>query len=153
MHYTRQTNDVELQLPRGKLSAADRPRMERLFNERYETLYGAGSTHSEAGIEVMSISVDAIGSTPKPELKQFPAAGSDASAALKGTRKVYFTGENRGFRDARVYDYRLLGPENTLAGPAVIETPFTSVVVPERVSVEIDHYRNIVLSPETAAGK
>jgi len=50
----------------------DRPRLERLFNERYEALYGSGSTHSEAGIEVMSISVDAIGSTPKPELKSLP---------------------------------------------------------------------------------
>jgi N-methylhydantoinase A len=153
MHYTRQTNDVELQLPRQKLSAADRPRLERLFNERYEALYGTGSTHSEAGIEVMSVSVDAIGSTPKPELKEFPSGGNDASTALKGTRKVYFTGENRGFRDTRIYDYRELQPENALAGPAVIETPFTSVVVPERVSAQIDRFRNIVLSPETAAGK
>jgi N-methylhydantoinase A len=152
MHYTRQTNDVELQLPRGKLSDADRPRLERLFNERYEALYGSGSTHSEAGIEVMSISVDAIGSTPKPELKEFAGMGPDASGALKGTRKVYFTGEKRGFRDARVYDYGLLHPENALAGPAVIETPFTSVVVPERVRVEIDRFRNIVLSPEATTG-
>ena len=149
MHYTRQTNDVELQLPRQKLTDADRSTMEQLFNEKYEQLYGSGSTHSEAGIEVMSISVDAIGSTPKPELKEFPGGGADSNVALKGTRKVYFTGEKAGYRDARIYDYRKLDPENALVGPAVIETPFTSVVVPENVQAEIDRYRNIVLSPIT----
>jgi N-methylhydantoinase A len=150
MHYTRQTNDVELQLPRQRFTQADLPQLEHRFNKRYEALYGSGSTHSEAGIEVMSISVDAIGSTPKPELKVFPGSGADSSAALKGTRKVYFTGATAGYRDASIFDYRKLHPENALLGPAVIETPFTSVVVPERVRAELDRYRNIVLSPQTA---
>ena len=150
MRYTRQTNDVELQVPRQKLTSADRVNLERLFNERYEGLYGSGSTHAQAGIEVMSISVDAIGRTPKPELKEFPGRGPNSANALKGTRRVYFTGEKRGYRDAGIYDYRELHPENVISGPAVIETPFTSIVVPEQVHAEMDGYRNIVLTPITA---
>jgi N-methylhydantoinase A len=145
MRYTRQTNDVELQIPRRKLGRADLPELQELFNRKYETLYGAGSTHAEAGIEVMAISVDAIGRTPKPALKSYPLGGRDALKALKGRRKAYFTGERPGYRDALVYDYLLLEPGNALEGPSIIETPFTSVVVPEGVGAELDQYRNIVL--------
>lgn len=148
MRYTRQTNDVELQIPRTSLSAADLPKIERMFNEKYETLYGAGSTHSEAGIEVMSISVDAIGRTPKPSLKAYPMKTDDATAARKGARLAYFTGETNGFVETAIYDYRMLEPGNKLIGPAIIETPFTSVVVPPGVHVELDQFRNIVLFPE-----
>lgn len=145
MRYTRQTNDVELQIPRKKLTQADLPEIEAMFDRKYETLYGSGSTHSEAGIEVMAISVDAIGRTPKPSLKTYPPAGPDASKARKGTRQAYFTGEAAGYREAAIFDYTRLEPGNRLAGPAIIETPFTSVVVPDGVRAELDTYRNIVL--------
>jgi N-methylhydantoinase A len=145
MRYTRQTNDVELHVPRRRLTQAGLAEIESLFNQRYETLYGAGSTHEEAGIEVMAISIDAIGRTPKPHLKSFPIEGSDASPARKGTRRAYFVGEKSGFRDAAVYDYIALRPGNVLDGPAIIETPFTSVVVPDGVGAELDAYRNIVI--------
>lgn len=146
MRYTRQTNDVELQIPRKQLTQADLPELERAFNAKYETLYGAGSTHATAGIEVMGISVDAIGKTPKPELKRYAPRGADATAARKGTRQVYFTGERRGFLETAIYDFQRLDAGNRLNGPAIIETPFTSVVVPTHFGVEIDEYRNIVLS-------
>jgi|SRR5579875_385101 len=146
MRYTRQTNDVELPISQKRLVATDRPEIERMFNERYEALYGAGSTHNEAGIEVIAISVDAVGKTPKPQLKSYPVEGPDASSALKGIRRAYFVGEHRGYRDAKVYDYPTLKPGNQLGGPAIIETPFTSVVVPENVIAELDEYRNIVLN-------
>jgi N-methylhydantoinase A/oxoprolinase/acetone carboxylase beta subunit len=118
-----------------------------MFNERYETLYGTGSTHSQAGIEVIAISIDAVGATPKPQLKTFPKSGSDSAHAKKGSRQAYFTMPERGFKETAIYDYMLLQPGNRLAGPAIIETPFTTVVVPDHVNAEIDEYRNIILLP------
>jgi N-methylhydantoinase A len=147
MRYTRQSNDIGLAVSSKSLVAADRSDLERQFNDKYEALYGLGSTHNEAGIEVVSISVDAIGPTPKPQLKRFPVGGSDASAARKGSRRAFFTGAKRGFHDAVVYDYTVLEPGNQLVGPAIIETPFTSVVVPPDVRADIDEYRNVVLLP------
>lgn len=147
MRYTRQTNDVELSIPDRPLTRADLQEIERMFNERYETLYGTGSTHSQAGIEVIAISIDAIGATPKPQLKTFPKSGSDNTHAKKGSRQAYFTMPERGFKEAAIYDYMLLQPGNRVAGPAIIETPFTTVVVPDHVNAEIDEYRNIILLP------
>ncbi len=150
MRYTRQTNDVELQIPHRRLARQDLPEIERMFNAKYEVLYGAGSTHSQAGIEVMAVSVDAIGSTPKPELTRNKIEGVDTARARKGTRRAFFTGSSRGFRDAAIYDYGMLRPGNRITGPSIIETPFTTVVVPENVGAEIDRYRNIILLPKLA---
>jgi N-methylhydantoinase A len=145
MRYTRQTNDVELVLQDKPLTSGDLPEIERMFNARYEALYGTGSTHSQAGIEVIALSVDAVGATPKPQLKKYPKSGRDPKHAKKGSRQAYFTAPERGFKETAVYDYLLLQPGNRLSGPAIIETPFTTVVVPPHVEAEIDEYRDIVL--------
>jgi N-methylhydantoinase A len=147
MRYTRQTNDVELSLPDRPLTKADLPDIERAFNSQYETLYGTGSTHTQAGIEVVAISVDAVGATPKPQLKRYELSGSDSSHAKKGSRRAYFTLPERGFRETAIYDYTRLESGNRLAGPAIIETPFTTVVVPGGADAEMDEYRNIILLP------
>jgi N-methylhydantoinase A len=145
MRYTRQVNEVEVSCPPGRLTAADRGRIEAAFNTKYEEMYGAGAGHAEAGIEVIAIAVDAIGATVKPSLRKHPLAGPDSRGARKGERRAYFTGRNPGYKSAAIYDYTRLEAGNTLSGPAIIETPFTTVVVPEGHRVEIDEYLNVVL--------
>lgn len=145
MRYTRQVNEVGVEIPAGQLAAADRVRIEAAFNTRYEEMYGAGAGHAEAGIEVIQIAVDAIGATVKPKLKKAPLGKRDARGARKGVRKTWFTGKSPGWRDATVYDFHKLQAGNALSGPAIIETPFTTVVVPDDNSAEVDAYLNIVL--------
>src|ERR1019366_82723 len=145
MRYTRQVNEVGVQGPSGLLSNLDRGRIEAAFNAKYEEMYGGGAGHAEAGIEVISIAVDAIGATTKPALRKYPIAGRDSHAALKGTRRAYFTGKNPDYKDTAIYDYKKLQAGNIIVGPSIIETPFTTVVVPEGHVVELDEYLNIVL--------
>ena len=134
-----------MQIPGGQLSSQDRSAIEAAFNQKYEEMYGAGAGHAEAGIEAISIAVDAIGATIKPTLRKHPIVGPDSSAAKKGTRRAYFTGKSPGFRDAAIYDYTKLVAGNVVNGPAIIETPFTTVVVPETHRADVDEYLNIVL--------
>jgi N-methylhydantoinase A len=96
-------------------------------------------------MEVISIAVDAIGATVKPTLRKHPIAGTDSSVARKGVRRAYFSGKSPGFRDATIYDYSKLAAGNVVSGPAIIETPFTTVVVPETHRADVDEYLNIVL--------
>jgi len=145
MRYTRQVNEVAVQIPAGRFEDSDRVRIENAFNVKYEEMYGAGAGHAEAGIEVISIAVDAIGATVKPMLRTHPMVGPDAAGARKGTRRAYFTGKSVGYRDATIYNYNRLRPGNVLNSPAIIETPFTTVVVPEGQVAEVDQYLNIVL--------
>ena len=48
--------------------------------------------------------------------------------ALKGQRDVYFE-EERKFVSTRVYDFTKLQPGIEFDGPAIIETPVTTIVV------------------------
>ena len=145
MRYTRQVNEVGVEIASGRLTAADRPKLEGAFNAKYEEMYGAGAGHAEAGIEVIQIAVDAVGATVKPKLKKARLAGQDASSARKGTRRAWFTGKSAGWRDTSIYDFTKLEPGNMVSGPAIIETPFTTVVVPADRTAEVDGYLNVVL--------
>jgi N-methylhydantoinase A len=145
MRYTRQVNEVPVQIQGGRLGPQDRKTIEAAFNRKYEEMYGAGAGHAEAGMEVISIAVDAIGATVKPTLRKHPIAGTDSSVASKGVRRAYFSGKSPGFRDATIYDYSKLAAGNVVSGPAIIETPFTTVVVPETHRADVDEYLNIVL--------
>jgi N-methylhydantoinase A len=145
MRYTRQVNEVAVLGPGGLLNNLDRGRIEAAFNAKYEEMYGTGAGHAEAGIEVISIAVDAIGATTKPALRKYPIAGRDSRPALKGSRRAYFNGKNPGYKDTAIYDYTKLQAGNVITGPAIIETPFTTVVVPETHEAELDEFLNIVL--------
>jgi N-methylhydantoinase A len=62
--------------------------------------------------------------------------------AFKGEREVYFE-EERKFVSTRVYDFTRMDPGVELAGPVIIETPVTTVVVNPRDRAVMDQYRNI----------
>ena len=145
MRYTRQVNEVAVQIPPGRFEQGDRSRIEAAFNAKYEDMYGTGAGHAEAGVEAISIAVDAIGATVKPMLRKHPVVGPDPEPARKKTRRAYFTGKSPGYRDAAIYDYTKLQAGNVVKGPSIIETPFTTVVVPEDQRAEVDQYLNIVL--------
>jgi N-methylhydantoinase A len=84
----------------------------------------------------------ARGRTPKPS--RFAELGALASAdpARTGTRPAYF---GDGFVDATVYDGAMLGPGVEIEGPALIEEPFTVVVVPPGGQARLDEQGNYSL--------
>jgi N-methylhydantoinase A len=145
MRYTRQVNEVGVQIPSGPLQSSDRAKIETAFNAKYEEMYGTGAGHAEAGIEIISIAIDAIGATVKPTLRKVEKIGRDSKVAKKGERRAWFTGAKAGFQGALIYDYTKLVAGNVVDGPAIIETPFTTVVVPPDHKAEVDEYLNIVL--------
>ena len=72
-------------------------------------------------------------------------AGRNVRAALKGKRQVFFTRPQRKFINTPVYDYERLGVGTLVRGPAIIELPFTTTLVPPEHKVSVDPYRNLVM--------
>ncbi len=142
MRYRGQVNELSVTVPSEEYDEAAIARVIRQWEERYEQVYGAGSTHTEAGIELVSINVDAVGATVKPALIKSKAGGKSAAAAVKGSRQAYFEGK---MTKTALYDYEKLKPGNGLTGPAIVETPFTTVVVPPDKKVRMDEYMNLIL--------
>jgi len=81
----------------------------------------------------------AKGFTPKPGRLAEPGDVGDPEQARKQNRPVHF---GTGFVDTPVYDGSLLGPGAAVVGPALIEEPFTVVVVAPGSSLTLDEHGN-----------
>ena len=145
MRYRRQTAGVELPLAWDRFSAKRLAELQAIFEKKYEELYGVGAGYTKAGIEISEIRVDAVGLVAKPKLKAARIRKSSIAGAKKGRREVFFTRPERKRFDTPVYDYALLGAGARVKGPAVIELPFTTTLVPPGFRVTVDNYLNLVM--------
>jgi N-methylhydantoinase A len=143
MRFRRQTYGVELALPWDRLDTGRVQELGRLFEAKYEDLYGSGAGFAEAGMEIDTLRVDAVGSVSKPTLTQDAVTGADASSARKGSRPAYLDGR---FVETTIYDYERLGPGSVARGPAIIEAPLTTIVVPPGYQGAVDGYRNVIIT-------
>lgn len=143
MRFRRQTYGVELALPWDRLDVERVQELGRLFEEKYEGLYGKGAGYSQAGSEINTLRVDAVGQVPKPVLTREATARRDPSGARKGARPVFFNG---GFAETPIYDHDRLHAGAEIAGPAVIEATLTTIVVPPGYRAAMDGYRNLVIT-------
>jgi N-methylhydantoinase A len=124
------------------ISESDMAASSELFDDMYEKAFGQGSGYREAGKEILTFRLAATGLLRKPDIKAEAVARSDGSLALNGEREVYFE-ENGKFTATRVYDFDRLRPGAEFVGPAIIETPVTTVVVNPSDRAAMDGYRNI----------
>lgn len=108
---------------------------EREFSETFSPLV----VHQDGGVYVENFVVTASVPTEKPEIATFPSNGAGPEKALKGSRKCYW-GEVGGFEETDVYDYMGLAPGHVIAGPAILETEYTTVVVPPAFNCSIDEH-------------
>ncbi|MDV6284985.1 hydantoinase/oxoprolinase family protein [Rhodococcus jostii] len=146
MRYTMQLAEVATAVPAGSLDAAGIHAASELFEQRYAELYGKDSGFREAGIQAITYRVRATGILPfSPTLPELKSADSaDAAPALVGTRKVCLDG-TIGYVDTDVYDYSKLLAGHVLQGPAIVEVPTTTVVVPHDTSGTVDRLGNLTI--------
>jgi N-methylhydantoinase A len=145
MRYRRQNAGVEMAAFKDRFTARRLAEMQNTFEKKYEELYGVGAGYAKAGIEISQIRIDAVGKVAKPNLNARRKSGTGARSALKGKRKVFFTRPERKLVDTAVYDYQKLGAGATVRGPAIIELPFTTALVPPDHKVTADRYMNLVM--------
>jgi N-methylhydantoinase A len=90
----------------------------------------------------MALRVVGTGKLHKPSMKSYPLTGGDPQASLKGNRNVYFQ-EKGDFVPTRVYDFNAMSPGMEIPGPAIIETPVTTVVINPRDHAALDRFINL----------
>jgi N-methylhydantoinase A len=134
LRYIGQFNEVEV--PReGDTVAA--------FHGRHDALYGYSMPG--APVELINLRVSARGTTDKPRFEGSGYAGEDASAALKDRRRAYFDGE---YAEVAVYDGLRLRHGNVVNGPAIVEQPTTTIVLPEDFDLRCDEFDNYLIHPK-----
>ena len=144
MRYRRQSAGVEMPASFDRFSSKRMSEIQSAFEKKYEELYGVGAGYAKAGIEISEIRVDAVGKVAKPTLSARRKSGGNTRAAHKGKRQVFFT-RLRKFIDTPVYDYGKLAVGAAVRGPAIIELPFTTTLIPPEHRVQLDQFLNLVM--------
>jgi N-methylhydantoinase A len=80
---------------------------------------------------------------PKPRPRPRPITGATLADARVGSREVFF--EHHGSLQAAVYDGRRIEPGLTLSGPAIVQDPESSLVLPPGHRLNVDSYGNFVV--------
>ncbi len=142
MCYPGQNFDMSVPVPEGV--ALDEPGLLDLaerFHDQHESERGFCFRSQQPLMR--GVRVVARGTTPKPDHLAETGALADASAAQRASRHAYW---GDGFVDTPVYDGTELGAGATVVGPALIEEPFTVVVLPPDATATLDGLGNYVVT-------
>ncbi|GAA4539014.1 hydantoinase/oxoprolinase family protein [Pseudonocardia xishanensis] len=143
MRYSMQLAEVTAPVAAGALGTAEIEAAADAFEKHYAELFGKDAGFREAGIQAITFRVRAIGVLPfSPELP--PVAEATGEASPFTTRPVCLDAAT-GYVDTPIYDYRELRSGHVLQGPAIVEVPTTTVVVPGRASGTVDHLGNLTI--------
>jgi N-methylhydantoinase A len=144
MRYRYQVHELNISVKDGfdPITEQDLEDLYQRFDVLYEQAYGKGSGYAEAGKDVVTFRVDAVSKLKRPEIHRDDRAGQDSTAALSGNRLVHFE-EYGDYRPTNIYDFKSMKPGMTIVGPAIIETPVTTIVVNPRDRAEIDPFYNV----------
>ena len=141
-----QINEVEITLPWARLPNDYEAALRALFVKRYEQLYGRGSALPGAQLEIVVCRLRAKALTPRPKLvRARKSSARIPKAAVRRKREIYWPELGRR-RTTAVYDGERLVAGNRIAGPAIVETADTTVVVQPSTRLRVDELGNFELT-------
>jgi N-methylhydantoinase A len=140
MKFSLQIHQVEVPVPGGQLTAEECEAQVERFIERYEQTYGEGSAFPGAGTQIGLFRVLARGRVRTPALPEVERRDATPSAS----REVYWREHGR-FRPTDIYDVSAIGAGSHIEGPAVVELPDTTAVIPPGASADVDTLGSIVI--------
>ena len=140
LRYLGQNYNTEVSVPleNGKLGAEELDDILVRFDAEHRRRYGYDI--QGAVVEFVHFNVAAVGDTDKPVLPPLPPS---EPAGPKSTRDVYFKDE--GWLKTNVYERAALRSENSFSGPAVIEEPTATTLLPPNRTLSVDEYGNLLL--------
>jgi len=146
MKYEGQAHELTVDLPDGEFDADDLARLRQGFHDTYAETYGY-SDESES-VEGVTWKVVVRNPIDRPPIHPADRPATASSDPYKGSRQAYFKRDD-GFTETDVYDRQHLSPGTEFSGPAVVEAPNATTVVPPGDRVTVDEYGNLVVTIDT----
>jgi len=139
--YFGQFRGLEVEWPSGPITLDAIDEGLAAFHKKHNDIFGYSDP--KYPLEILNFGLSAIGKMPPVVLKPIVKGGKDSSAALKGTRPVYFI-EAKKFVKTNIYDGDKFLAGNIFEGPCVVEEQMTNVVVPPGYRMQVDNYANYI---------
>ena len=139
LRYLGQSFEIETHLEADWIARGDMRALAEAFHREHERLFGHSDT--SATVQLINLRLVIAGATPKPVLRELPAA--DAPARPAGLIKAYVDG---AMRSVPVYHRVALRAGHCFDGPAVvIQDDCTTCVLPA-MAVTVDRWGNLIIS-------
>lgn len=113
----------------------------------------AAQACAEAGLEpgpgLVASTASLLSQAPVPhyQMGERPLGPADCRQARKGARRLWLDDDGQG-REVAVYDREQLAPGAALAGPALVESRHTTILVPTGWGLMVDRFDNALLQRE-----
>ncbi|MBS7250962.1 MAG: hydantoinase/oxoprolinase family protein [Candidatus Freyarchaeota archaeon] len=142
VRYAGQLDDHEVVSPVKRVEKAeDLKKITDKFEEVYESIYPKAAKYPEAGYQILEVGLVARVETKKPIIpKRKLGSRKPSDEAFKGERDVFHKGNWTKFT---IWDMEKLHAGNIVAGPAILEHPTTTLVVPPAYKVKFDEHEFI----------
>jgi N-methylhydantoinase A len=110
------------------------------FHRIHHAAYGYSNLDSP--VQIVNLRVKAISLIARPDFPTYPTAANPISEALLGHFNVLFESGNRS---TPFYDADKLGSGHSIAGPAIVVRPDTTILIGETDLAQIDKHHNLVI--------
>ena len=111
----------------------------RSYDDLFEEIFKRGTKSPELGYHVTKAIGTGILPVPKPKLPSHEESDKKPdSEASKGEREIFW---GNGWHNASLWEMSVLKSGNMIDGPAVIEAPATTLLVPPGFRVKLDKHR------------
>jgi len=143
--YPEQVWEIEVPIASRRFNGeGDVAALVEAFHDAHQDIFAINDP--ESGIEVVGWT--AAVRCRLRESESGTLGASDVKTEIEGTRKAYFSGT--GFVDAAVRRFETLQIGEKLAGPAIVESPFTTVVVDPGATAERRASGSLSIDPGAA---
>jgi N-methylhydantoinase A len=148
LRYLGQEHTVKVPVAMGTLDTAQGLKdLIESFSADHETRYTYRL--NDASVELVNFHLVASVHVVKPKPRPRAVGTATVADARVGTRPVFF--EHHGVAMATLYDNQRLEPGMQLQGPAVVQDPVSSLVLPPGHKLSVDSYGNLVIDLQLQA--
>ena len=142
MQYQGQLNDLEIDAPIARAhTVEDWDRLTEAFQDRYGEVYAHAARSPELGFSVTAAIMRGTVDVAKPIIVEEQLAGPVPPSDAIVAERRFFVPTRRTWVMATIYDIARLKAGNTIEGPAVLESPASSFVVPPGFTTRLDERR------------
>ena len=145
MRYRYQVNEINVPVPgREPVGDEDLERLYARFDDLYEQSFGQGAGYPEAGREMRRCGSRPWAGWPGRRCRRAVWRRAMRGRPGRGPRRGVLRGVWR-LHPHRRLRFRAPVSRRAIPGPAIIETPVTTIVVNPNDRAEMDAFRNIVI--------
>jgi len=140
MRYAGQFHEVEVELSGGPIKQTSLDDLVRRFHQQYENQYGYSLPQQP--VEFLTFYLKATRARRRFELGTPGENSREIEQARRGRRRCLFAD---GSMELFVYDGDALRPGHRFVGPALVDDPTTTVLIPDGFTCEVDRHGHLVM--------